>query len=261
MNDISTLSDKFSWRRMMSVGLMYKSGIRMYLLLAVAVSVVCFCIVEVAIQLGGNTLGVYTVMSSIVSLVLYLSPLVFARRDDTLMALLPAKPIEKWLFYILFSIVVVPALIQSIWYGAEFIVKVTGLSDSFSSIMLAKFDLKYNMFKGHDKVYIYMSSFIQTAVITVTVLYSVLGKANHRMTRGVLSFFGALIVCAVVSGIIGMVLAIVMLVRNPGLEETPIELIQNMLPILGIIDGIFAIYVIVMLRLSYRRIAKEEVKA
>ncbi len=261
MNDISTLSDKFSWRRMLSVGLMYKSGIRTYLLLSAAVSLVCFMIVQLTLQLGGNALGVYTIMSFIVALVLYLGPLVFARRDDTLIGLLPVKPVEKWLFYVLFSLVAAPVVVQGLWYGAEYIAKLLGLSDNITTIMLAKYNLKTDIFPYTDKAFIIAISLVQSAMIMVTVLYAVLGKPSHRVTRGVLSFFAALIISGLVSGIAGAASAIMEIGKDPDLVHHPEKLVVDMMPMFSIIYSVLAVYTVVMLWLCYRRIAKEEVKA
>ena len=95
--EISTLSDKFSWRRMFAFGMIFKNSMRVYLVVSALTSLVCYLLVQLTIYLGGNEVGIYTLLSFIVGLTLNLSPLTFARRDDTLLALIPAKAVEKWL--------------------------------------------------------------------------------------------------------------------------------------------------------------------
>ncbi|WP_289870770.1 hypothetical protein [uncultured Duncaniella sp.] len=122
--EISTLSDKFSWRRMFAFGMMFKNSMRVYLLVSALTSLVCYLLVQLTIYLGGNEVGIYTLLSFIVGLTLYLSPLTFARRDDTLLALIPAKPVEKWLVYILYSLIAVPVVVEGVWYSLEFIFRI-----------------------------------------------------------------------------------------------------------------------------------------
>lgn len=262
MNDISTLSDKFSWRRMMSVGLMYKSSIRMYLLISAGISLVCYMLVQLAAHLyGGNVLGVYTVLSFILGLALYLGPLAFARRDNHLMAQLPAKPVEKWLFYMLFSLVAVPLVVEGIWYGLGFIFRIAGIGINVTDLMMSRAKIDCNMISSIDRVFVVLISVIQASMLVVTVIYAVLGTSSHRIVKGVLSFLGALVVTGIISGITGFFIALSEISSNPNVIETPEKIIENLLPGFSLMYCLLAIYTVVMMWLCYRRIAKEEVKA
>lgn len=261
MNDISTLSDKFSWRRMISVGLMYKGTIKTYLLMSAAVSLAGILIVELAVQLGGNVIGVYTAMSFVVALALYLSPLIFTRRDDTLIGLLPVKAVEKWAFYVLFCFIVVPVVIQGTWYGVEYLAKALDLWESPTEVLLKKYNMTEVDIYSSDKFAIILVSIIQSAMIMVTVLYAVLGKREHRVMRGVLSFFGVLLMSGFISGIAGVVAAITEIEVNPDFIHHPEGLVNSMMPMFSAVYSVLAVYTIVMLYLCYRRIVREEIKA
>ena len=106
---------------MAEIGLLYKSAMGIYLLIAALTSLGCYLLIRLCMALGGNFMPVYTGLSLIVGIVFYLSPLTFARRDDTLMSLLPANPVEMWGFYIIFSILVSTCVIQGIWYGVDYL--------------------------------------------------------------------------------------------------------------------------------------------
>ena len=109
---------------MFAFGMMFKNSMRVYLVVSALTSLVCYLLVQLTIYLGGNEVGIYTLLSFIVGLTLYLSPLTFARRDDTLQALIPAKPVEKWLVYILYSLIAVPVVVEGVWYSLEFIFRI-----------------------------------------------------------------------------------------------------------------------------------------
>ncbi|WP_168185184.1 hypothetical protein [Duncaniella dubosii] len=50
--EISTLSDKFSWRRMFAFGMIFKNSMRVYLVVSALTSLVCYLLVQLTIYLG-----------------------------------------------------------------------------------------------------------------------------------------------------------------------------------------------------------------
>ena len=64
---------------MFAFGMIFKNSMRVYLVVSALTSLVCYLLVQLTIYLGGNEIGIYTLLSFIVGLTLYLSPLTFAR--------------------------------------------------------------------------------------------------------------------------------------------------------------------------------------
>lgn len=130
---------------MFAFGMIFKNSMRVYLVVSALTSLVCYLLVQLTIYLGGNEIGIYTLLSFIVGLTLYLSPLTFARRDDTLLALIPAKPVEKWLVYILYSLIAVPLVVEGVWYSLEFIFWILNSGYTIQDIMWARVKLDSDM--------------------------------------------------------------------------------------------------------------------
>lgn len=259
--EISSLSDKFSWRRMFEFGMMFKNSMRVYILVSALSSLVCYLLVQLAIYLGGNGLGVYTVLSFIVGVALYLSPLTFARRDDTLLALIPAKPVEKWLVYILYSLVVVPLIIEGIWYGLEFIFKIFDLGPTIQEMMWARIKIESGMIDLKYRSLIIAVSIIQSYAIIITVLYVVIKAVRNRVVKGLLSLLGILFASSLLAGIVGGVIAYFNISINPNIIDDPTTLIINMFSVFRYIYGVLTIYSIIITIMIYRHIKAGEIKA
>lgn len=261
--EISSLSDKFSWRRMFEFGMMFKNSMRVYMLVSALTSLVCYLLVQLAIYLGGNGLGVYTLLSFIVGVALYLSPLTFARRDDTLLALIPAKPVEKWLVYILYSLVVVPLIIEGTWYGLEFIFKIFDLGPTIQDMMWARVKIESGtgMIDLKHRSLIIAVSIIQCYAIIITVLYVVIKAVRNRVVKGLLSLLGILFASSLLAGIVGGVIAYFNISINPNIIDDPTTLMINIFSVFRYIYGVLAIYPIIITIMIYRHIKAGEIKA
>lgn len=259
--EISSLSDKFSWRRMFEFGMMFKNSMRVYMLVSALSSLVCYLLVQLAIYLGGNGLGVYTLLSFIVGVALYLSPLTFARRDDTLLALIPAKPVEKWLVYILYSLVVVPLIIEGIWYGLEFIFKIFDFGQTIQDMMWARVKIESGMIDLKHRSLIIAVSIIQSYAIIITILYVVIKAVRNRVVKGLLSLLGILFASSLIAGIAGGVIAYFNISINPNIIDDPTTLMINIFSVFRYIYGVLAIYSIIITIMIYRHIKSGEIKA
>ena len=247
---------------MMSIGLIFKGPVRLYLLLTAIITFACYAFVQLCIYLGGNEISVYTLMSLIVGVMLYLGPLTFAKRDATMMTLLPAKAVEKWLFYMLFSLVAVPAVVQGVWYGSDYIYAHLTSGEPLNEMILSRYNLKEAMLGLDNRFFIVCISIVQTSALIISVLYTVLRSTRHRVIKGLLTLAAVLFATGLLSALAGFVVAINELADKPDVTpDQAVNLINNMYPIFGFVYGLLAVYSIVMGWLCYRQSAKGEVKA
>ncbi|ROS90244.1 hypothetical protein [Duncaniella muris] len=259
--EISTLSDKFSWRRMFAFGMIFKNSMRVYLVVSALTSLVCYLLVQLTIYLGGNEIGIYTLLSFIVGLTLYLSPLTFARRDDTLLALIPAKPVEKWLVYILYSLIAVPLVVEGVWYSLEFIFWILNSGYTIQDIMWARVKLDSDMMDLPERSLIIALSLVQSYAIIATVLYVVLKAVRNRVVKGLLGLLGILFATSILAAIIGGTVAYFNISADPKMIDNPAVLIKNMISVFGIIYVLLAVYSIILTVMIYRHVKAGEIKA
>lgn len=245
---------------MFAFGMMFKNSMRVYLLVSALTSLVCYLLVQLTIYLGGNELGIYTLLSFIVGLTLYLSPLTFARRDDTLLALIPAKPVEKWLVYILYSLIVVPVVVEGVWYSLEFIFWILNSGYTIQDIMWARVK-DSEMMNLPKRSLIIASSFVQSYAIIATVLYVVLKAVRNRVVKGLLGLLGILFASSILAAIIGGTVAYFNISADPKMIDNPAVLIKNMISVFGIIYVLLAAYSIILTVMIYRHVKAAEIKA
>lgn len=261
METISTLPDKFSWRRTLSIGLLFKSSMRLYAIISALISLAALLLVRYVMYIGGNEMGFYTLMSMIVGAALYLSPLAFSRRDDTLMTMLPAKPVEKFVFYLLYILIAIPFIIEVIWYGGDCLYAACTSTETTSRLLMSQLDMNRLVDLPHKSMFVVVS-IIQSMAIILTVFYVVLRAARHRVVKALLALVGILFASGLLSAIAGAVVAFARLGDRTDIRPDEIvATINAMYPAFMMIYGLLFVYAIVMLCLCYRRIARGEVRA
>lgn len=246
---------------MMNFGMMFKNSIRIYLLLSILITPTCYLLSQILIYLGGNELGIYYCLSSIVALLIYFSPLVFARRDETLIAQLPVKAVEKWGFYMLFCLIIVPAIVEAIWFGLDFAFKFCGIGVDLTKQMFDAVKINSDIFNPIAKTILVIVSAIQTAMMIVIVLYAVISANRHRVIKGLMTLVGTLVGIGIFSGILGAFVAVAKLNENPSLAQHPENLVNSMSSILMVIYPTLFVVFIISSYLCYRKINHCEVKA
>lgn len=247
---------------MMSICLIFKGPVRLYLLLSAIITFSCYAFLRLCIYLGGNEMGVYTLMSLIVGMILYLGPVAFAKRDATLMTLLPAKAIEKWLFYMLFSLVAVPAVVQGVWYGCDYAYAYITSGEPFYEMILSRYNMKEAMLGLDNRFFLVCINLVQTSSLVISILYTVLRSTRHRVIKSLLTLVAVMLATGLTSALAGVVVAFNELADKPDVTpDQAVNLINDMYPIFGFVYGLLAVYSIVMGWLCYRQIAKGEVKA
>ena len=212
MDTIATLNDKFSWRRCLSIGLLYKKSIIYYLSGSAAVSLLCVLLVELVNHSGGNVMATYSLTSLLVAAAFYFSPIMFARRDDTIMTLLPVKTSEKLVFYLLLVLVVTPAVIESIWYGLNLIFSMINKDWDLTKVVSAYLsDSGTNLGDENEcqlKISQVIAGCIQAFALIITGLYVVLRSTLHRVVKSMSSVLGMIFFILIMAGVTGGVIAV-----------------------------------------------------
>ncbi|WP_289760504.1 hypothetical protein [Duncaniella muris] len=268
MDKIATLNDKFSWRRCLSIGLLYKKSIIYYLSGSAAVSLLCVLLVELVNHSGGNVMATYSLTSLLVAAAFYFSPIMFARRDDTIMTLLPVKTSEKLVFYLLLVLVVTPAVIEGIWYGLNLIFSMINKDWDLTKVVSAYLsdsgtNLKSILGDG-DECQLKMSQIIggciQSFAVITTGLYVMLRSTLHRVVKSMSSVLGVIFFIMIMAGVTGGVIVVAKMSIDADPTELSAMIIEEIMPYMIVMWGAMLIYGLFMTYRIYRLLATRQAK-
>lgn len=268
MDKIATLNDKFSWRRCLSIGLLYKKSIIYYLSGSAAVSLLCVLLVELVNHSGGNVMATYSLTSLLVAAAFYFSPIMFARRDDTIMTLLPVKTSEKLVFYLLLVLVVTPAVIEGIWYGLNLIFSMINKDWDLTKVVSAYLsdsgtNLKSILGDG-DECQLKMSQIIggciQSFAVITTGLYVMLRSTLHRVVKSMSSVLGVIFFIMIMAGVAGGVIVVAKMSIDADPTELSAMIVEEMMPYMMAMWGAMLIYGLFMTYRIYRLLATRQAK-
>lgn len=264
MDTIATLNDKFSWRRCLSIGLLYKKSIIYYLSGSAAVSLLCVLLVELVNHSGGNVMATYSLTSLLVAAAFYFSPIMFARRDDTIMTLLPVKTSEKLVFYLLLVLVVTPAVIESIWYGLNLIFSMINKDWDLTKVVSAYLsDSGTNLGDENEcqlKISQVIAGCIQAFALIITGLYVVLRSTLHRVVKSMSSVLGMIFFIMIMAGVTGGVIAVAKMSIDTDPTELSAIIVEEMMPYMIVMWGAMLIYGLFMTYRIYRLLATRQAK-
>lgn len=264
MDTIATLNDKFSWRRCLSIGLLYKKSIIYYLSGSAAVSLLCVLLVELVNHSGGNVMATYSLASLLVAAAFYFSPIMFARRDDTIMTLLPVKTSEKLVFYLLLVLVVTPAVIESIWYGLNLIFSMINKDWDLTKVVSAYLsDSGTNLGDENEcqlKISQVIAGCIQAFALIITGLYVVLRSTLHRVVKSMSSVLGMIFFILIMAGVTGGVIAVAKMSIDTDPTELSAIIVEEMMPYMIVMWGAMLIYGLFMTYRIYRLLATRQAK-
>lgn len=264
MDTIATLNDKFSWRRCLSIGLLYKKSIIYYLSGSAAVSLLCVLLVELVNHSGGNVMATYSLTSLLVAAAFYFSPIMFARRDDTIMTLLPVKTSEKLVFYLLLVLVVTPAVIESIWYGLNLIFSMINKDWDLTKVVSAYLsDSGTNLGDENEcqlKISQVIAGCIQAFALIITGLYVVLRSTLHRVVKSMSSVLGMIFFILIMAGVTGGVIAVAKMSIDTDPTELSAIIVEEMMPYMIVMWGVMLIYGLFMTYRIYRLLATRQAK-
>ncbi len=263
MDTIATLNDKFSWRRCLSIGLLYKKSIIYYLSGSAAVSLLCVLLVELVNHSGGNVMATtYSLTSLLVAAAFYFSPIMFARRDDTIMTLLPVKTSEKLVFYLLLVLVVTPAVIESIWYGLNLIFSMINKDWDLTKVVSAYLsDSGTNLGDENEcqlKISQVIAGCIQAFALIITGLYVVLRSTLHRVVKSMSSVLGMIFFILIMAGVTGGVIAVAKMSIDTDPTELSAIIVEEMMPYMIVMWGAMLIYGLFMTYRIYRLLATRQ---
>ena len=268
MDTIATLNDKFSWRRCLSIGLLYKKSIIYYLSGSAAVSLLCFLLVELVNHSGGNVMATYSLTGLLVAASLYFCPIMFARRDDTIMTLLPVKASEKLVFYLLLVLVVTPAVIEGIWYGLNLIFSMinkdwdlTKVTDTYLSDSVTDFkNILGDQTESYLKISQIIAGCIQAFTVIITGLYVVLRSPIHRIVKSMVSSLGVIFFIMIMAGVTGGVIAVAKMSVDADPTELSAMIIEEIMPYMIALWCAMLIYGLFMTYRIYRLLATRQAK-
>ena len=264
MDTIATLNDKFSWRRCLSIGLLYKKSIIYYLSGSAAVSLLCVLLVELVNHSGGNVMATYSLTSLLVAAAFYFSPIMFARRDDTIMTLLPVKTSDKLVFYLLLVLVVTPAVIESIWYGLNLIFSMINKDWDLTKVVSAYLsDSGTNLGDENEcqlKISQVIAGCIQAFALIITGLYVVLRSTLHRVVKSMSSVLGMIFFILIMAGVTGGVIAVAKMSIDTDPTELSAIIVEEMMPYMIVMWGAMLIYGLFMTYRIYRLLATRQAK-
>ena len=264
MDTIATLNDKFSWRRCLSIGLLYKKSIIYYLSGSAAVSLLCVLLVELVNHSGGNVMATYSLTSLLVAAAFYFSPIMFARRDDPIMTLLPVKTSEKLVFYLLLVLVVTPAVIESIWYGLNLIFSMINKDWDLTKVVSAYLsDSGTNLGDENEcqlKISQVIAGCIQAFALIITGLYVVLRSTLHRVVKSMSSVLGMIFFILIMAGVTGGVIAVAKMSIDTDPTELSAIIVEEMMPYMIVMWGAMLIYGLFMTYRIYRLLATRQAK-
>ena len=119
MTPTTLSSDAFSWRRVWLFGSLYRREIGLAAAIYAAVIFLSYLLSIWTWKIG--SLGGTLLVMSLCGWVLYFAPLMFAFAPPSRAALLPVRPVEKWTFVMLFTLLVCPLALQAFWYVPAYV--------------------------------------------------------------------------------------------------------------------------------------------
>ncbi len=262
--------NKFSWRRVYKFGMMYKPSIRAQLIIyAVIIVLVYLCMLltrKMTSDLELN-IGFYTLLSVVVAYLLYVGPLGFARRDDSLMTQVPAKVSEKFAFYMIYSLIVIPVFTEAIWFALNYgmgIFNSDANIECFARTFIAE---EYGLdFSSSTIALTAINTIIQSAAIIITVAYVVLRSSSHRVLKGVLTPLGLLFALGIISGIGGVIVALLEISKGtfPAHDEAATNdfangIISYMSTLSMAVDAILLCYIVLMWYITFSMLKKRQI--
>lgn len=188
--------DRFSWRRVWAFGNIFRSIISRQLLVYGAFSLLAAA--TMLIPFGGATqVGIFSLFSTVLSFLYYLSPAALCKRGDTrmVMNMAPALPNEKFVFFMIYFLIILPVVISLPYKISEYIY----LACPSIQTPLMKDMLEISL--AHKSNYV--MQMVQGVVITLICLHVVLACHGNRTLKAVLTVFAILVGIGLIGAIIG----------------------------------------------------------
>lgn len=260
------IKNKFSWQRVWEFGMIYKSSIKVQLLLYAVITILSYiAIIPFSDVTSTHFIPIYSLLSIVVAYELYVSPVVFGRIDESLLVQLPVKTSEKMTFYLLYILVLLPCYVEALWYGSNFIGNhLFGIAD----VMTASNTFVKELYEVEVSSSVFIcgmvNSIMQTAAIVMTTLFVVLKAHGQRVLKGLLTPLVIIISIGVVSGIGGFIVAITSTVtalsNSEDVGEHVVQSLVNRMPVMTMcIATLMLIYCVIIGICTYRLVRNRQI--
>lgn len=202
----SIMNDRFSWARTLSIAGMYRSGIRKHLIICICAVLACYALMALIASVTSKSLAIYGLLSTLLSFYIYTSPIVFAGRDRSLMGQLPVLPSEKLAFYTIYSFIVIPFVVEGLWFllswiGSFFL----PIGNLYGFMKLKALTESQVDITNPELVFSTITNVITCAAMIGISMWIVFTKHNNCLIKCILSALGFLLGIGFISGIFGIV--------------------------------------------------------
>lgn len=261
MNDNDTSAvDKFSWRRVWEFGVLYKYSLVRQMIAYGAFSI--FAAIIGLMPFGPTAqVGLFSLFASALGIAYYISPVALSKWGDTrmVMNLTPALPMEKFVFFMIYFLIVLPVIVFLPNYLSQLTYLHIPSVQTEPMLELVHLSLDYN--------YNTISKLVQSAALMLACFYTVLVCKENRTLKGILTVFGILICVGMTGFILGFSRALMADFEINNLPANPHESVYaNMTQIMAemktsmiCITTVFSIGGIVLMRLIYQRLAHPKI--
>lgn len=248
------VSNKFSWKRAWAISSLYEPAIKWQMIIYALVSLLTGAITFAlnASVFGFLSMGLF---GTVTSFMIYFGPIVFARKSNMVIeTTLPATNAEKCVFYVLYSILVLPALINIPYYAIMFIGNaIYPVADNFQEIL---------SFQSDAIVKTYGLNLLSGLLPITICLYTLMASEKNRIVKAILWTIGANIAMALVGAIYGIVMALTNSFPDPECATDTYLLgtqlgmnLRNLIIISSLISGVISA---IMIWLTCRKISKRQ---
>ncbi|GEM_PF-2549553 len=259
--NVTTISDNFSWRRVISLAGFYRGSINKSMIICGIATVGCFVTLLLTMFAGRGFLMLYMLMSVAMSLSITLNPLVFNNRNQTLMAQVPVSPKEATTFYFLFSAVFMPLATQALWIVLSLVGGLLSgidlLTNSYTVLLMAQTGINSKVCDMMPFGFIIFNSILQSLSGIAIVLWVVMCTKRHRRTaRAILWYFGIYFLFGLATGIVGFVYGFSDGIQgiNNSQEEITKRILDIVLPMIYAFDTLCVILWVLAVRRIYRHL-------
>lgn len=251
------MTDRFSLRRLAMVAGYYKRPVARQLMIYGAVVAVMAAFSAVFAEYYEV---LYVLYGMCCGLMIFLGPVGFAHDGTTVVdTLLPCRAGEKFTLMLVHSLIVVPVVIDIVWFGVWLVASLFTETPPLGQLMFGPY---VSMVDIDWKLKTAMILQSQLSLPMATVFYIVVVSRSHTFLKSLLGVAAAMMAVMVGSFIMGIIAALtdldaVAMMHNGG--DDVIAPPQFVYTIVYTVIGVTLIYFITMMILSYRKIAHRQI--
>lgn len=255
--------DTFSWNRVGQLANYYSPVIKRQVICYLAISALFSALVLLPLP-GVGQVGLFTICWTALPLLFELAPIAFAKSGDTRVIdrMVPAKASEKFVFFILYTLVIIPLCVYVLPEGA--LLLYTEIPSLQTSLMTHYIDMHF----GNPPLIVTLN-ILGAAGGTLTCLFVINYARTSRVLKAVISMFAVQFAVATMGAIYGLTEVFSMGFKAgyngdpPASQEEQQRIAKEIIehfseanPYLWTVVGIMAAYTALMLWLNYRTLRR-----